>query len=137
VTASQYYVAARRKRTGELLEIQGIPHPGVTVRVEPKQRRYVYDVTANGQHAQAQYGWAAGGLLDDQMAHLRLRSMNGLDPIAPSAVAKGAFDLISNMQNFQSDPFSNGGMPTLALTLPGGLTDEQWQRLNTDLQAQA
>lgn len=137
VTASQYYVAARRKRNGELLEIQGIPHPDVTVRVEPKQRRYVYDVTANGQHAQAQYGWAAGGLLDDQMAHIRLRSMNGIDPIATSAVAKGAFDLISNMQKFQSDLFSNGGMPILALTFPDGLTDEQWQRLNKDLQAQA
>lgn len=137
VTASQYYVAARRKRTGELLEVQGIPHTDVSVRVEPKQRRYVYDVTANGQHAQAQYGWAAGGLLDDQMAHIRLRSMNGLDPIATTAVAKGAFDLISNMQKFQEDIFQNGGMPILALTFPDGLTDEQWQRLNKDLQAQA
>lgn len=137
VTASQYYVAARRRRTNEILEVQGIPHTDVTVRVDPDRRRYVYDVTANGQHAQAQYGWAEGGLLDDQMAHIRLRSMNGLDPIATSAVAKGAFDLISNMQKFQSDIFQNGGMPILALTFPDGLTDEQWERLNKDLQAQA
>jgi HK97 family phage portal protein len=41
------------------------------------------------------------------------------------------------MQKFQSDLFSNGGMPILALTFPDGLTDEQWQRLNKDLQAQA
>lgn len=136
-TASQFYVAVRRNRKGELLEAQGIPHTDVSVKVDPKARRYVYDVTANGQHAQAQYGWAMGGLLDDQMAHIRLRSMNGIDPIATSAVARATFDLLTAMNKFQSDLFRNGGMPILALTFPDGMTDEQYQRLRKEMADQA
>lgn len=138
-TASQYYVAARRSRQNDLLEIQGIPHTDVSPRVDPKARRYVYDVTANGLHADAQYGWAQrrGGLMDDEIAHIRLRSFNGYDAIATSNVAKAAFDLLNHMQKFQTDIFNNGGMPILGITFPEGLTDEQWERLNKDLKAQA
>ncbi len=138
-TASQFYVAARRSGTGELLEIQGIPHTDVNIRVEPRSRRYVYDVTANGQHAAAQYGWAQqkAGLLDDEIAHIRLRSFNGYDAIATSNVAKAAFDLLNHMHKFQTDIFNNGGMPILGITFPEGMTDEQWERLNKELTAQA
>lgn len=138
-TASQHYVAARRNGQNEILEIQGIPHTDVTVRVEPQARRYVYDVTANGLHAQAQYGWAQRkkGLLDNEIAHIRLRSFNGYDAIATSNVARAAFDLLNHMHKFQSDIFNNGGMPILGITFPEGLTDEQWERLNKDLTAQA
>lgn len=136
-TASQYYVAALRDRTNKLVEIQGIPHTAVNARIEPRRRRYVYDVSVEGLHERAQYGWAVGGLLDDRMAHIRMRSLNGIDSIATASIAKAAFDLISNMQKFQSDIFQNGGMPILALSFPDGLTDEQWERLNRDLQAAA
>jgi HK97 family phage portal protein len=138
-TASQYYVAARRNGKDDLLEVQGIPHTDVNIRVEPKQRRYVYDVTANGLHAEAQYGWAQrrGGLLDTEMAHIRLRSMNGYDAIATSNVARAAFDLLNHMNKFQTDLFNNGGMPILGITFPEGMTDEQWERLNKELTAQA
>lgn len=138
-TASQFYVAARRDNTDKLLEIQGIPHTDVNVRVDPNARRYVYDVTANGQHAQAQYGWAQrkSGLLDDQMAHIRMRSFNGYDAIATSNVARAAFDLLNHMHKFQTDIFNNGGMPILGITFPEGMTDEQWERLNKELTAQA
>lgn len=136
-TASQYFVAARRNRVGELLEIQGIPHTDVEIRVNAESRRYVYNVTAVGLHAEAQYGWAQGGLLDDRMAHIRLRSFNGYDAIATSNVAKAAFDLLNHMQKFQADIFNNGGMPIMGISFPDGLTDEQWQRLNKDLKAQA
>lgn len=138
-TASQYYVAARRNRQGELLEIQGIPHTDVNPRVEPQSRRYVYDVTATGQHAAAQYGWAQrkNGLMDDEIAHIRLRSFNGYDAIATNNVAKAAFDLLNHMHKFQTDIFNNGGMPILGITFPEGMTDEQWERLNKELTAQA
>jgi HK97 family phage portal protein len=138
-TASQYYVAARRNGGGDIMEVQGIPHTDVTTRVEPRARRYVYDITANGLHAQAQYGWAErkGGLMDDEIAHIRLRSFNGYDAVATSNVAKAAFELLNHMNKFQGDLFNNGGMPILGITFPEGLTDEQWERLNKDLQAQA
>lgn len=136
-TTSQYYVAARRAQDNKLLEIQGIPHTDVTIRVDTGRRRYVYDVSPNGLHAEAQYGWARGGLLDDHIAHIRLRSFNGYDSIATSNVARAAFDLLNHMHKFQTDIFNNGGMPILGITFPEGLTDEQWERLNKDLTAQA
>lgn len=136
-TASQFYVAVRRNQKNEILEAQGVPHTDVSVKVDAKSRRYVYDVTANGLHAQAQYGWAEGGLMDDQIAHIRLRSFNGYDAIATNNVAKAAFDLLNHMHKFQTDIFNNGGMPILGITFPEGLTDEQWERLSKDLRKQA
>lgn len=139
VTSSQYYVAVRRNAVNQVIEAQGIPRTDVTTRIEPKSRRYVYDVTANGLHAMAQYGWAQNknGLLDDEIAHIRLRSMNGYDPIANTQVGKAIFDLLEQMNKFQSDIFSNGGMPILGITFPEGLTDDQWNRLSKDLARQA
>lgn len=137
VTAQQYYVAVRRDRSGTVIEIQGIPHDDVEPKVNVQERRYVYDVAPKTKHAEVQYGWARGGLTDDDMAHIRLRTMNGIDVIANSSIGKAAFELVSSMQKYQMDIFSNAGMPILALAFPGGLTDEQWNRLKKDLEAQA
>src|SRR5690606_29403327 len=57
--------------------------------------------------------------------------------IATSNVARAAFDLLNHMNKFQTDLFNNGGMPILGITFPEGMTDEQWERLNKELTAQA
>lgn len=137
VTASEHFVAIRRDLRGigggDPLEMQGIPRRQTDVRVEPESRRYSYYFHPGSLHEMAQYGWARGGLTDKDVAHLRKRSLNGIDALATSQLMKSTLDLLEDMQQFQSGIFANGGMPIMAFAFPEGMTDEQFKRLNTDL----
>lgn len=139
VTASEHFVAIRRDLRGvgggEPLEMQGIPRRQAEVRVEPESRRYSYYFHPGSLHEIAQYGWARGGLTDDDVAHLRKRSLNGIDALATSQLMKSTLDLLEDMQEFQSGIFANGGMPIMAFAFPEGMTDVQFKRLNTDLRS--
>jgi len=136
-TASEHFVAIRRDNSGVgggvPVEMQGIPKRATEVRVDPATRRYSYRFSASSLHEQAQFGWATGGMTDADVAHLRKRSLNGVDALATSHLMRSTLELLENMQGFQSGIFANGGMPIMAFAFPEGLTDEQFARLNADL----
>lgn len=137
VTASEHFVAVRRDTRGVgggiPLEMQGIPRKSAEIRVSPEERVYSYFFSPSTLHDRAQWGWAAGGLTGADVAHLRKRSMNGVDALATSQLMRSTLDLLEDMQDFQSGIFANGGMPVMAFAFPEGLSDDQFDRLNKDL----
>lgn len=138
---SEHFVAVRRDTSGRgggaPVEMQGITKRGTEVRVEPDARRYSYFFSPSTLHERAQFGWASGGMSDRDVAHLRKRSLNGVDALATSQLMQSTLGLLEDMQQFQSGIFANGGMPIMAFAFPEGLTDEQFKRLNEDLRKAA
>jgi len=141
VTASEHFVAVRRDASmrggGAPIEMQGITRRETEIRVEPESRRYTYWFSPSTLHERAQYGWATGGMMDRDVAHLRKRSINGVDALATSQLMRSTLDLLEDMQQFQSGIFANGGLPIMAFTFPERLADDQFERLNTDLRRAA
>lgn len=141
VTASEHFIALRRDERriagGAPVEMQGIPKKATEIRVDPDSRRYSYHFSPSTLHERAQWGWAAGGMTDADVAHLRKRSLNGVDALATSSLMRSTLDLLEDMQEFQSGIFANGGMPIMAFAFPDGLTDVQFERLNNDLKRAA
>jgi HK97 family phage portal protein len=128
--ASEYYVPVRRNFAGEVIEFAGVPRRQVSTRVNPLTRKWYYDITPGTLHEQALYGWAEGGLSNKQCAHIRKRSMNGLDALSTFALSENSRELLESMQSFQTSVFKNNGMPTVAFQFPDELTDIQFDRLN-------
>lgn len=139
VTAGQYYAGVQRTAGGDLVQMQGVPHTKVSRRINVAKGRYVHDVLIGTDHERVQWGWMVkdGGLFERDIAHIRLRSMNGYDAIGNDMVGTAAFQLVSNMADFQSGIYQNGGVPALAFTFPSGMTDQQYTRLKKDLDTAA
>lgn len=136
VTASEHFVAARRSTRridgGKVIELQGIPRRKSEVRVDPDSRTYSYWFNPSTLHDRAQFGWAQGGMVARDVAHLRKRTMDGVDALATSDLMRTTLSLLEDMQEYQTGIFENGGMPIMAFAFPDGMTDEQFDRLKKD-----
>lgn len=141
VTASEHFVAVKRstKRIdgGAAVEMQGIPRRKTEVRVDPDSRTYSYWFSPSTLHDRAQFGWAQGGMLARDVAHLRKRTMDGIDALATSQLMRNTLNLLEEMQTYQAGIFENGGMPIMAFSFPDGMTDEQFDRLKADFKRMA
>ena len=127
---SEYLIVARRNNAGELIEYAGVPCTNIVeTSVNTKARKWYYQVQANTQHEKALFGWAEGKQVHTDVGHIKRRSMNGLDVMSTASLSSGALKLMTEMSNFQSGSYSNGGIPTVAFTFPDGLTDLQFERL--------
>lgn len=131
--SNEYFVAVMRDNRGNPLEMQGIPKSRADVSVNPEERKYVYYFHPSTMHEQAQFGWTRGGMLGRDVAHIRHRTMNGIDALSTTSLMRSTLELLKGMQEFQTNIFDNGGMPVMALAFPEAMTDEQWERLNKGL----
>ncbi|MCQ8781712.1 phage portal protein [Mangrovibrevibacter kandeliae] len=129
-----YYAAARRTRTGRVLEVQGVPSGQVETLMNVEAGRYFYRVWPQTDHDQIQWSWMSEPLSSDDIVPMRLRSLNGIDPIGNADVAREALDLLGKMNEYQSNTFKGGGVGVVAVTFPDGLADEQYARLKNDFQ---
>lgn len=133
--ASEYYVATRRTSGLEVTEFAGIPKANVSsVQVNTEKRKLYYQISPSTLFDQTVYGWASGMQDHKDLAHIKRRSLNGVDIIANSTAAANAISLLSSMQSQQSGQYENGGLPKVAFTFPDGLTDDQFARLKDGLQ---
>lgn len=131
---SEYFLAARRLRDMSVEEFAGIPRDCVTMTtVNATTRKLYYDVSPGTLFQDAVFGWARGRRPHTEIAHIKRRTMNGLDAISTSAIAESSLTLLKNMQTTQNGRFKSGGIPQVAFTFPDGLTDEQYDRLKKGL----
>lgn len=126
---SEFYVAARRNNADEILEFSGIQKNNVTNWVNPEVRGWYYNISPGTLHEQALYGWAQGMMSARDVAHIRLRSFNGQDVLSTSSISKSSLKILSDMQKFQGNIYTSGGIPQLAFAFPDSLTEEQYARL--------
>ena len=128
-----YYSAVRRDRMMRPIEVQGVPHGAVEILTNVAAGRYFYRVWPSSDHETIQWSWMAEPMSSDDIVPMRLRTLNGLDPISNGDVSRDALDLLKRMNTFQSGSFSGGGIGVAALAFPDALTDEQYQRLKADM----
>lgn len=129
---SEYYIAGRENRRGDIIEFAGIPAGNVGEKhVNTQNRKWYYDINASTLHDMSVFGWAHGRRSFENCAHIRRRTFNGQDIVSNLNVSTNAVKLLSSMQSEQIDTFSNGGLPQMAFTFPNGLNDEQFQRLKS------
>ena len=127
---SEYFIAGRRNNKGDLLEFCGIQKDNVSDPVvNDIARKVYYDVRPSTLYQQAVFGWASGRLSSREIAHIKRRSMNGVDVYSTARISKEALKLLSSLQSDRLDHFGNSGLPQMALAFPDGLTDEQFGRL--------
>lgn len=131
--SSEYFAAVRRNGQNDVVEVQGMDKSRVQPQVNPDARRYFYDVTAGSLHERAQFGWAEGRRSEDEIAHIRMRSLNGIDMMGTEKVAATAFDMLSKMHAYQKNVFAGGGMGAMAFLFPDKMTEPQFERLKDDL----
>ena len=132
--SSEYLIIGRRARSGELLEYSGIPKTNISeITVNTTARKWYYDINASTSHDKALFGWAEGKNVHSDVGHIKRRTMNGLDVMSTASLSSGALKLMSEMSDFQSGTYSNGGVPTVAFTFPDGLTDKQFERLQVGI----
>ena len=131
---SEYLIIGRRDRSGKLIEYSGVPCSNIQeVSVNADARKWFYDIHAHTEHDEALFGWAKGKKVHTEVGHIKRRSMNGLDVMSTASLSSGALKLMSEMSNYQSGTYSNGGVPTVAFTFPDGLTDDQFERLQAGI----
>lgn len=135
--ARMYYAAARWDRRGRAIELQGVQPNRVVPYMNVDAGRYFYQVTPASDHDRIQWSWLVDktAVSSDDIVPMRLRSLNGLDPISNADVARDALGLLGKMHEFQRDSFAGGGVGINAVTFPDGLSDEQYNRLKKDLEA--
>lgn len=132
---SEYYFASLRTRGQELVEFAGIQKNNVsTPVVNTVTRKIFYDVSPSTLYDQAVFGWAQGRRSQKDIAHIKRRSLDGLNVISTAKISAASIKLLSSMQNQQIGMYENGGLAQVAFTFPDGLTDEQFNRLKEGLQ---
>ena len=131
--ARMYYAAARTTNGGRVIEVQGVPPGQVQTYMNVQAGRYFYEVQPQTEHDHIQWSWMMQRRMStDDMVPMRLRSLNGLDPISNAEVAADALKLLGSMHEFQANSFAAGGVGIYAVTFPGAITDQQYARLKRD-----
>ena len=132
--ANEHFVAVRKSNINEPLEMAGIQRKNVSSNVNVEARKWFYDITPSTLHEQALFGWAWGRMSNKDVAHIRTRSLNGLDVVSNASVSGSVLAILADMQSFQGGTYSNGGLPKLAFSFPDKLEDKQFERLSQGLQ---
>ena len=130
-----FYLAVRWTPREGYTEIQGIPWNQVFPRVNVEAGRYFYDVSPFSDHESVQWRWCSGLQSEEVIFPMRLRTLNGMDPLSNGDLAEVPLKILAQMQEFQQSSFSNGGVPIFAISFPEEMTEPQYERVKKDMQS--